>query len=73
MTLFHPRLLEAWEAYQGAAATFRDMHEVPTPQVQLFEQAVLLNKLQKEFAAAYDRFSGPRRGLRVVGGQDAGR
>lgn len=64
-------LHRAWEAYQQAAAKYVAMQKADTPQPELFEQAMLVNRLQREFAGAYGRSSGPKQGLRLVGGTDA--
>jgi hypothetical protein len=62
---------EAWEAYQRATATYKAMQAAGTPQSQLFSQAVLVNRLQRDFAATFNRVTAQPGCLRLVGGLDA--
>lgn len=66
-------LSEAWEAYQQATTRYLAMQQEKARSPELFEQAMLVNKLQREFAAAYDAPGGPKSGVRLVGGTDARR
>ncbi|KQX18120.1 MULTISPECIES: hypothetical protein [unclassified Sphingomonas] len=64
---------EAWEAYHQATTRYLTMQREETPSVELFKQAMVVNKLQREFAALYDTLGDPKPGLRLIGGTDAPR